>query len=378
MGNNLILHIITGLNDGGAESVLYRLCTKDYNGNHCVISMMDAGKYGPLLQNAGVEIYCLNMPKGTLTIRGLWRLWLLLRSLKPIVVQTWMYHADLIGGIFARLAGVKSVCWGVRHSNLSPGTVKRSTIFIAKICSKLSAIIPSYIIFCSEQAASVHKQLGYCKKKIVIIPNGYDIENFRPNLSARVYLRKTLGIANNLTLFGMVARFDKQKDHGNLIAALNLVKKQNSNFCCLLVGTGMVVTNSALVELLLRFEVMDSVRLLGPRNDIPFIMSALDVHVLSSLGEAFPNVLAEAMACATPCVTTNVGDAALIVGDTGWVVPAGNPEYLASVLLDNMTLLADTLAWSIRKAQARERIVFNFSMEKMINAYRTLWLKSIQ
>ncbi|MDA3876250.1 MAG: glycosyltransferase [Halothiobacillus sp.] len=368
-----VVHIITGLNDGGAEAVLYRLCINDNTQKHFVVSMMDAGKYGPLLQQAGLEVYCLNMSQGWVTLRGVWRLWSLLRALKPSIVQTWMYHADLIGGVVARLAGVKSVCWGIRHSNLSHGTVKRSTILVAKICAKLSGIIPVRILCCSEQAALMHQVLGYSAKKFAVIANGYDLQKFNPDMTARVVLRKTLGIDENTALLGMVARFDPQKDHANLICALKHVKKQKPKFCCVLVGTDMVSTNNKLIELLRKFNVLDNVRLLGRRNDIPFIMSGLDIHVLSSLGEAFPNVLAEAMACATPCVTTDVGDAALIVGETGWVVSPGNAEALAAALLESLPALADTPAWTIRKQQARQRIVDNFSLEKMVNAFHNVW-----
>lgn len=368
-----IVHIITGLNDGGAEAVLYRLCMHDTAHKHCVISLMDGGKYGPLLQQAGVKVYRLHMPQGRVTMLGLWRLWVLLRALKPHVVQTWMYHADLIGGVVAKLAGVSVVCWSIRHSNLTPGTVKESTILIAKICARLSGIIPTYIVSCSAQAARVHQKLGYCANKFSVIANGYDLKKYNPDSEARVVLRQALGIADNIALLGMVARFDPQKDHANLIAALSILKKQNANFCCVLVGTHMDSTNSVLLELLRRFDVMDEVHLLGRRNDIPFIMSALDVHVLSSLGEAFPNVLAEAMACATPCVTTDVGDAALIVGETGWVVLAQNSEALAFALSESLIALADTPGWSIKKQQARDRIVENFSLDKMVRGYQKLW-----
>jgi glycosyltransferase involved in cell wall biosynthesis len=368
-----VVHIITGLNDGGAEAVLYRLVTNDHTRKHCVISMMAAGKYGPLLQQEGIEVFCLGMPQGRVTIRGVWRLWSLLRVFKPQVVQTWMYHADLIGGVVARLAGVKTICWGIHHSNLTLGMVKRSTIIVAKICARLSGMIPTHIVSCSEQAAMVHQKLGYCAYKFSVIANGYDLQKFDPVVNARVGLLKTLGVPDNTALLGMVARFDPQKDHANLIAALSQVKKQNPQFCCVLVGTDMVSTNRELIELLRKFNMKDHVKLLGPRNDIPFIMSAIDIHVLSSLSEAFPNVLAEAMACATPCVTTDVGDAALIVGETGWVMPAGNAEDMASALLESFVALADTPGWIIRKNRARQRIVENFSLEKMLNAYRDVW-----
>lgn len=369
-----VFHIITGLGDGGAESVLYRLCLYDAFNRHAVVSLTDAGKYGPLLQKAGIDVHCLNMPQGRVTIRSLWHLWSLIRRLNPRVVQTWMYHADFIGGVVARLAGVKAVFWGIRHSNLSPGTVKRSTILTAKICAKLSSTVPAHIISCSEQAALAHQQLGYCANKFSVIANGYDLEIFNPDKNAGLCLRHALGVKSSIALLGMVARFDPQKDHTNLIAALSILKKQNINFYCLLVGSGMDATNSELVELLRQFDATDNVRLLGRRDDIPAVMNALDVHVLSSLGEAFPNVLAEAMACATPCVTTNVGDSALIVGETGWVVPPEDPAKLAIALSESIAALADAKAWAARKQQARERIINSFSLAKMLDAYQALWL----
>lgn len=369
-----IVHIITGLNDGGAEAVLYRLCVHDTEHKHCVISLMDLGKYGPLLQQAGFDVYCLNMARGRITTKGVWRLWSLLRKLQPHVVQTWMYHADLIGGVVAKLAGINIVCWNIRHSNLTPGTVKRSTIVIAKLCAKLSYIIPSYIVSCSEQSALAHQRLGYCRSKFSVIENGYDLKKYIPDSAAQVILAQKLGISDDIALLGMVARFDPQKDHTNLLSALRIIKEQNPNFVCVLVGEGLDSTNNMLLEILHRFDLVDNVRLLGRRDDIPFIMSALDIHILSSLGEAFPNVLAEAMACKTPCVTTNVGDAAVIVGETGWVVPAQNAEALALALLEAITALGDAASWSIKQKQARARIVQKFSLEKMVQKYQAVWL----
>ena len=369
-----ILHIIAGLNDGGAEAVLYRLCNNDTRYTHYVISMMDVGKYGPLLKQAGIEVHYLNMPQGRVSMRGLLRLWSLLRELKPDVVQTWMYHADLIGGVVARLAGVKSVFWGIRHTTLEPGKSKRSTIYVARLCAFLSRWVPDKIVCCANKAVEVHVKLGYSAHKMTVIPNGYDLKKFFVDYDDRKLLRNEWGIDETIPLIGMVGRFDPQKDHKNLINALGTLRQSSFDFRFVLIGKNLLETNQELVAWIDAQDLRENIILLGQRSDIPQVMNALDAHVLSSsYGEAFPNVLAEAMACGTPCVTTDVGDAALIVGDTGWVVEPKNAEALGTALLDSLILLHDEPAWMIRKQQARELIVNNFCLEKMINDYHTVW-----
>jgi glycosyltransferase involved in cell wall biosynthesis len=225
-----ILHVITGLNDGGAESALYRLCKHDQLNSHIVVSMMGQGKYGPLLQEIGVRVICLGMPQGRVTLNGLFQLWRSIRESKPDVVQTWLYHADLIGGVVSRLAGVVNVFWGVHHSNLSPGTVKGKTIVVAKICSIISSWVPKNIVCCSQSAVEIHVALGYSREKFRVVPNGYDLSDFKPNLIARESVRASLKIDPRVTLLGMVARYDIQKDHGNLFGALRLLKESEMEF----------------------------------------------------------------------------------------------------------------------------------------------------
>lgn len=369
-----VTHIITSLNNGGAQAVLYRLCTNDTGATHTVISLMDMGKYGPMLEKAGITVHCLNMPQGKVTLSGLRKLYTLLKKRKHDAVQTWMYHADLIGGVIAKLAGVKKVFWGIHHSNLEPDKSKRSTIAIAKLCARLSKRVPMGIVCCADEALAVHAAIGYDKSKMTVIYNGYRLDQFNINSDSGNAVKQELNIAHAPLVLGLVGRFDPQKDHANLLNALALLKEKNKDFACLLVGADINRDNMELYGQIKRLGLLEHVRLLDQRSDIPAVMNALDVHVLSSTTEGFPNVVAEAMACGTPCVTTDVGDAALIVGDTGWVVPPSNSEQLFEAItkaLNEKQSNAD--AWNARQQAARQRIEENFSIETMVGKYHRVW-----
>ncbi len=371
-----ILHIITGLADGGAEAVLYRLCTHNQDNHHTVISLIDEGKYGPLLSQAGIAVHCLRMQRGRICISGMFQAWRLIKHLKPDIVQTWMYHANLLGGFIARLAGVKPVVWGIHHSTLD--TSKKSTIIIAKISARLSKWLPIKIVVCATKAAEIHIRQGYDRRKINVIPNGYNISQFHPNLVAGKALREEWGITGQTPIIGLVARFNPQKDHGNLLAALCILVAKRIEFLCVLVGRDIRDDNKELTLLIKKIGNEERVRTLGKREDIPAVMNAIDINVLSSSnGEAFPNVLAEAMSCGTPCVTTDVGDAATIVGTTGWVVPPQNALELADALELALMDLQDSQGWEARKHACRVRIAENFTIEKMVSAYKKVWQEAI-
>lgn len=371
-----VLHIITGLNNGGAEAVLYRLATAEQQrGNqHQVVSLMGRGIYADRLEQAGVAVNTLDMPRGKVTLGGLYRLYKLVRQARPDVVQTWMYHANLIGGVVARFAGIKAITWGIHHANFDPAHNSRVTLLIVRLCAYLSNWVPAKIVSCSVKATQLHQSLGYRADKFINIPNGYALERLKPDALARSAVREELAIAGDTFVLGMVARFDPQKDHQNLISALGQLKHSGRQFVCLLVGAGMVASNAPLLAQLNAAGISGNVKLLGARNDIPAVMNALDIHVLSSLGEAFPNVLAEAMACGTPCVTTDVGDASLIVGAHGWVVSPRKPAPLAEGLLQAQTLFEkDPLAWQALQHACRAHIMANFELSQMCERYRHAW-----
>lgn len=375
-----VLHIITGLTDGGAEAVLYRMVTsKSSSFKHVVISLMGTGKYGLLLEEAGIDVHYLNMSQGKLGIFASFKIFSLVKKNKPDVVQTWMIHGDLLGGIFARLAGVKNVVWGVHYTTLVRGDSKYSTILSAKLNAFLSKFIPNKIIYCAHKSREVQESIGFSRSKGVVVNNGYDVSQFIRNDQSGHAFKKDLSISDNF-LIGNVGRYNPMKDYKNLLLALKEVKaKSTIKLHCILVGTDLDETNLELSRLVHELGLTDSVSLIGLRNDIPSVMNAIDLLVLSSCREAFPNVLNEAMACSTPCVTTDVGDAALIVGDTGWFVPAHNPNALAVAIIKAMDeRQLNESVWENRRSLSRERIVENFSLEKMIAKYEFVWLEGIK
>ncbi len=360
--------------DGGAEGVLYRVCMHSQAIKHHVVSLSSSGKYGPMLEALGVTVITLNMSPGRPSPMMFIRLVRLLRQEKPDVVQTWMYHGDLVGGLAARLAGIQSVVWGVRHTTLEPRKSKKATIWITKLLAKLSWWLPSKIVVCAQQAMDVHEALGYDRSKMHFIPNGYDLADFHPGLDPEGEMKASLVPDQSIPLIGTVGRFDPQKDHANLLVALSILRDRAVSFRCVLVGTGMDHSNTQIVQWIAQRGLADYLQLLGQRNDIPNIMNSLDLHVLpSAYGEAFPNVVAEAMACGTPCVVTDVGDAAFIVGDTGWVVPPRDARALAEAISAALNNMIDIEQASQRSSRARSRIEENFSIERMVVSYTNLW-----
>ena len=368
-----ICHIITGLENGGAEGVLFRLCSSDKTKKHYVISLTGLGKYGKRLKELGVQVECLNISKSGIPIAGFFKLWSLLRKNRPEVVQTWMYHADFLGTIAAKLAGVKRIFWNIRHTQLIKGMSSTRTILIAKLCAKISWI-PVKIVCCANAAADIHAELGYDSSKFVVIPNGYDLEKFKPNIVLREKTREELGFNEDTLALGMVGRFNPQKNHLGLIKSLKTLKESKFDYKCLLVGEGIHSKNSSLMAMIHQHKLSKNIILLGPRDDIPSIMNALDIHLLTSTyGEGFPNVLAEAMACGTPCVATDVGDTKHIIGSTGWTVDANSQTVFETALLEACMEWKNKLMWSERRKTTRFRIANNFKLSDMTERYFSLW-----
>lgn len=368
-----VVHVISGLGQGGAETVLHRLVTAPSQASrNTVISLGDEGVFGARLRAAGVAVHCLNMRPGRLSPAGVWRLYRLLRQLGPDVVQTWMYHADLLGGVVARLAGIRAVSWGIRNSGANLRQGSRSARALAWVCARFSGLVPGVIVSCAQDASLRHQQWGYRADRMLVIPNGYDLSRWQARPQARIDLRANWGLTADTPLIGSVARWNPLKDHANLLRAFALSLAAHPDLRCVLVGLGMDDANAELAALLASLNLRDKVILLGPRDDVPDIMSAIDAHVLSSCAEGFPNVVAEAMAAGALCVVTDVGDAAKIVDGEGWVAPPRNPAALSEAVNQAVATLGTPQA-SLRAQRGHDRVRHEYSLDNMVAAYQTVW-----
>lgn len=372
------MHVITGLEVGGAESMLYKLLAslnmKRYE--HEVVSMTTVGPIGERIATLGVAVTALGMRNGRPDLRFVRQLSGLMRKRMPALVKTWIYHADLLGGLAAMQAGGIPVIWGIRQTNVK-GEKLLKKLLACIVNPLLSYSLPDAIVCCAEEARKIHAGFGYARKKLCVIPNGFDLNRFTPNEHKRQEMRAELGVPDTALLVGMVTRMHPMKDIGNFLKAAARVAQEVPGARFLLCGEGLT-RDSLQVESWRREAGLpgDRLLLLGRRNNVEWLYPALDLFVSSSLSEGFPNVLGEAMACGVPCVATDVGDSRLIVGDTGSIVPSRNPEALASAILEKLNLTAE-IRHSLGEA-ARNRIVTNYSIATVSAQYAALFDRVIQ
>ncbi len=337
-----------------------------------VICLQPNGAMGVRIAALGIGVRSLDLrtPAGSIAAIGKLSRWL--RELRPDIVQTWMYHGDLFGGVAARLARCRNIAWNIRNSTLDPAQTGRSTLQIVKILARLSRTIPARIVCCSENARLIHAEIGYDSGKMVVVPNGFDLDLFSPDPVAYRAVRAELGIENDSVLIGLMARYHPQKDHRTFFASAARLHAVLPDVHFLLCGTDVDRSNSDLMALVAQAGAHERFHLLGKRDDMPRLTAALDIAVCSSsFGEAFPNVLGEAMACGVPCATTDVGDAAYIVGDTGRVVPTKSPERLAEAMQE---LASAPVSERARLgAAARRRVQDHFDLPTVARRYEQLY-----
>ncbi|MBU1040758.1 MAG: glycosyltransferase [Proteobacteria bacterium] len=384
MGEPLrIMHVITGLNLGGAETWLTRLLLRlPVERFACrVVSLMDGGELSGVIRDMGVPVQSLGMGRGVPDPRGLWRLSRLMREHRPQVVQTWLYHADLLGFLAARLSGCgAAVSWGLRCAYMDLARYGLGTRLTLSACVALSGR-PEAVTANSRAGAAHHVALGYRPRRLEVLENGVDGGRFRPDAEARARLRREWGrewgIASDAPLIGLVARVDPMKGHAVFCRAAQQVLRVWPEAKFLFCGAGTELGGVELDGLIVQHGLADAVVRLGRREDVAQVYAALDVLALPSLGEGFPNAVLEALACAVPCVCLDVGDARVMCGPGGLVAPAvlsgpGATEaeragFLARAL--GQLLGLRVVERQELGARGRAHVLANYSLERAVERW---------
>lgn len=370
--NVKVLHLITTLDTGGAEMMLYKL-SATFNSSlisHYVVGMTELGSLGKQIQATGTPVICLGFTRGKASLSGMIKFVKILRKIHPDIVQTWMYHANILGLLGGKLFTKAKVAWNIRATVRKFSEYKILTL-VTLYLGRLLSRMPDAVVFNSQAGIRDHRKLGFRPKETVYIPNGFNLDLFQPNRSIRNEMRNKLSINEDTPCVGFFGRFEAIKGHRTFFEAAWHITQKIHDIHFILCGEMGDKNRPVLQTWIDEFHLDQKVYLLGSRSDIHKIMPTMDTIVSSSKSEGFSNVIGEAMACGVPCVVTKVGDSALIVGSTGKVVPAENPIEMAQAVIDLLTM-----SQKKREAlgiQARKRIKTHYSLEHITKQYEALY-----
>jgi glycosyltransferase involved in cell wall biosynthesis len=360
-----ILFLLRSLHAGGAERQLVVLASGLQKRGHDVTVAVyhPGGAYERLVLEAGIRLVCLDKGRLHHNFSFFRRAVRLVNSLQPHVIHGYMETGNIVASALKAFAHESVIVWGVRASALDLSFYGTSDRILFEL-TRLASPTADTIIANSHAGAEHVVRAGYPADKVVVIPNGIDTARFSPSPGRGAELRREWGVAPEERLIGLVARFDPMKDHLTFISAAGILARRRPDVRFICIGQTAEPYRSRVLDELRGSGLGDRVMLKGFAEEMPAVQSALDVATSSSAyGEGFSNAIAEAMACGSPCVVTDVGDSRLIVGDTGIVVPPKNPQALANAW---DALLARTGA--SLSAACRQRVIDQFSVEQLIRS----------
>lgn len=364
-----ILHLIATLDIGGAEQNLGHLVTRmDRQAfQNMVVSMTDSGPIGEKIISGGIPVAALAMHKGLPDPRGMLRLHRIIRVFQPDIIQSWMYHANLLGLLFSF---GHALIWNIRCSDMDLnryGRIYRLTVQAGALLSG----IPDTVVVNAHSGKTAHTRIGYHPRHWEIIPNGFDTEVFKPDPIARTAVRQELGLPSEAVAIGLIARLDPMKDHGNFFTAAGILQASYPDTHFVLVGRGLEMGNPQLQPFLQDLPRPHTVHLLGERQDVPRILSGLDIACSSSISEGLPNSIGEAMSAGLPCVATDAGDSRDLVDDTGIIVPRQAPQALALAISQLIDAGREHRSGLGRRARAR--ISEHYDLAPTVRRYEDLY-----
>lgn len=367
-----VLHVITGLGVGGAERSLFNLTASRCNADltHSVVSLANFGHYGALLCQAGVSVEAFDMQTASGLAKAPFRLRNLVRRLRPDIVQGWMPHGNMVATVAASMADRPvGLAWNVRQALYDLSAEKRATRWMIRGLTACSQR-PDAIIYNSHQGRDHHEALGFSSLNGLVIPNGFDTERWRPDPNRRAALRAEFGLGDDVPLAGFVGRYDPLKDLPTFLAASALAMKADPQLHVVMIGEGLTGENTALARF---FADLPAQRFhaLGPRDNIEALLPGMDFFCLSSVSEASPNVVGEAMASGLPCIATDVGDCARLIDGHGWIVPRSDPARMAEAMVE-AARMDIARREEIGKA-ARQRMIAFYGLAATVGAYANLY-----
>ncbi len=363
-----ILNIISGLEKGGAETIMYNLIKNDKN-EHIVISLSKSGYFQELLKKNNNKLFQFNTSNFVNFIYSYFCIIIISIKIKPDLIQTWLYKADFMGSLVTLITKYK-LFWSLHHSKPSTKLIGIKTKVAFKCLSIFSFIFPKKIICCGNSVKNFHSKVGFDKKKLSTIYNGYNPEIFNTKINYKY--TKLLNLNEGIVL-GSITRWDKYKDFKTLFNSLNILDKKFSKWTLLLAGRGLNKHNSDLINLLYKYDFKEKVILMGIVDDIENLYKTFDLNLLISNAEAFPNVIAESMLSGIPCIASDVGDNKMIISDLGLTVKINDEVDLSNKIIKFINKLSDKQYKQKLKILCRKRIEENFSLLSMIKKYNKAW-----
>lgn len=368
-----VVLLIRSLDVGGAQRQVVQLAT----GLHRrgvpvrVITFYEGGAMGADLDRAGVPRESLGKASRWDVVRFLCRLVVAVRRVRPAIAYGFLPTANALLAMLRPVLPRARIVWGIRASAIEWANYDLASRF-SYLLERAVSWVPDLIIANSEVGRRQALTLGYPRDRIVVVPNGIDVNRFRRDDAGRRRIRAEWGVSDDELLVGLVARLDPMKDHRGFLQAARTVAIEipSARFVC--VGDGPEPLRRSLIECCKEFGLEGRVIWSGQRDDMPAVLSALDLACSSSaFGEGFSNALGEALCCSVPCVGTDVGDTALVIGDAGRVVPPRDPAALARAIVDVLRLPpSDRVKLQER---ARARVVENFGEEALVQRTIAAW-----
>ena len=358
-----VLHVISGLNVGGAEKSLLQLTRAMAPRGHeaTVVSATPGGVMRHAFVDNDIAVHEADFARHPL--RSYLDTKRTIRQYGPDLLHGWMYHGNLIASL---CSGRLPVLWSIRHSAEQLAEEKTTTRWVMR-AGGAPIYHPELIVFNSHAGAASHAGLGYNRHPSRVITNAVDTELFRPDAARRAAFRAELSIDANHFVIGFVGRLHETKDLPTFLEAAAIAARDSDALRFVMIGKGLEPTNPGINQIVRRLDLDNRVQLLGKRANLQHAYPGLDLLALTSTSEGTPNVLLEAMSCGVPCVATGVGDTALVLGERARVFPVGDARALAALFLREAT---NTDAARTRTGEdARRHVEINFQLDAVVDAY---------